>query len=308
MLSIQDVGLEIMNKSPKKFYVFSGSEYGIKCKYIDMISESYDRRIVYSESVDNVMKMMRTKHIVPLLPAVYVVRYDEYFVSGLSATTKSEIDSTKIVGTVVCLYEDKKSEAKLDKYLPDCLVSINSVGERFIVKYLHKDFPKLPDRLVEFAARYGDNYNQAKLICLSMTFSDVASLYSLDDKELYQLFGKYDQSGDKAVRKAFASRNFASFTRVCNDYTGDKNTIFYIILSSLLELEKLKCNNRSDSDLKEYSSRWTLKDIYNMFNQTYSMLKSTRYYSQDYDESFCYLSGLMAYSEVPSLEEMSNGI
>ena len=38
MLTIQELGLSIMGDSPKNFYVLGGSEFGIKEKYIDIVS------------------------------------------------------------------------------------------------------------------------------------------------------------------------------------------------------------------------------------------------------------------------------
>ena len=43
MLSIQDVGTEILNNNPGKFYIFGGTEYGIKCKYFDIIMTHYGK-------------------------------------------------------------------------------------------------------------------------------------------------------------------------------------------------------------------------------------------------------------------------
>ena len=79
----------------------------------------------------------------------------------------------------------------------------------------------------------------------------------------------------------------------------------YTLLSTLLELEKIKCSKYSDSPLREYAEFWSLSDIYNMFCHTYEELKKTRSYSNaDYKDHLIYLFGLLQYSAIPSLEDM----
>ena len=41
MLSVQDVGTQILGGNPGKFYVLCGTEYGIKKKYIDVLNSYY---------------------------------------------------------------------------------------------------------------------------------------------------------------------------------------------------------------------------------------------------------------------------
>ena len=86
MLTIQEVGQEVLTGTPKKFYAFVGSEYGVKEKYIELLSNHYGRK-VESESVQDILNIMKTRHIIPLQPTLYVVRYDESFISTLSNST-----------------------------------------------------------------------------------------------------------------------------------------------------------------------------------------------------------------------------
>ena len=46
MRNIQDVGTEILQNTPKKFYIFVGEEYGIKMKYIEILSKHFGCRIL----------------------------------------------------------------------------------------------------------------------------------------------------------------------------------------------------------------------------------------------------------------------
>lgn len=304
MRTIQEVGTEILNNAPKKFYVFCGSEYGIKNKYIQMLSSLYTE-VHEIDDVQSVLTLMNTKHFVPLTPALYIVRYDDSFLASMNATTSDKISSTNIIGTVVCIYEDSsKAASKLEKYLPDWSVSIDSVNIQFIIKYLHSDFPKLPDRLIELSATIGLNYGDSQNICRSMMLADVEQLMSLSDDSLNKLFGKQQSSQESDIKLAIAARNFTYLNDLLNNYSGDLDSILYTILSTLVELEKILSNRHIDSALQEYTKRWTYKDIYNMFMNTYAELKKLRSYATDVNSSLIYLFSLLKFSEIPDVEVM----
>lgn len=41
MISIQDVGKQILSGCPSTFYVMVGTEYGVKCRYIQSLTNHY---------------------------------------------------------------------------------------------------------------------------------------------------------------------------------------------------------------------------------------------------------------------------
>lgn len=304
MLTIQEVGTEILGNTPRKFYVFGGSEYGIKCKYLDILKEHYGK---YEEhqSVDDVLKIMSTMHIIPLEPMLYIVRYDESFVSSLSDQTEKQIDSANIIGTVVCIYESDKHMTKLYKFLQNYTVKIDSVGINFKIKYLHTDFPKLPDKLINLAAQYGTDYNDAKNMCRSMSMVDVERMFLLSDKQILELFGKQKSHSTDDLKVAIATKNFnylVNYLESTDDYDG----IFYTILSTMLELEKVLSSKYAQSNLKDYAKYWFESDIYNMFMNTYEEIHKLRSYATDAKLSLIYLFGLLRFKHVPSLEFMEN--
>jgi ABC-type antimicrobial peptide transport system ATPase subunit len=105
MLSIQEAGQQILRGNPGKFYIFVGQEFGIKTKYLESLVNHYNGEYVEIESVNDVLSMMRTKHLIPLTPKLYIARYDEDFIQSISDSTFKNIESTKIIGTIVCIYE-----------------------------------------------------------------------------------------------------------------------------------------------------------------------------------------------------------
>ena len=180
MLSIQDVGKEILTGNPRSFYAMTGPEYGIKATYISKLEELYGKK-VESKTVEELIKFSSVKHLFPPKPAVYVVRYDEEFIQSLTDRTQSQIDSLVVPGCIICIYESSKHESKLSKYLPNSTVHINLVDGKFVRRYLHTDFPNLPDRLIDSAAHISNDYGHAKNIARSMSNASVSNIFDKSD-------------------------------------------------------------------------------------------------------------------------------
>lgn len=303
MLTIQDVGTEILERRPRKFYIFGGSEYGIKRKYISILIDHY-KNFKECQSVDDVLASMSTKHFIPLEPTLYIVRYDENFVSSASETTSDIIESANIIGTIICIYESDKHVNKLAKYLPNFTVRIDPVNVNFKIKYLKSDFPSLPEKLITLAATYGIDYNDAKNICASMSMVEPDRFFAMSDKEIIGLFGKQHNYTDSDIKCGVASRNFNYLVHALDNYEGEYDTLFYSILSTMIEMEKVISNKHAQSEFSEFSKNWVEPDIYNMFMNTYSELQKIRSYSVDAKFSLIYLFGLLKFKRIPSVEFM----
>lgn len=300
MRTLQEVGLEILNNEPAKFYVFAGEEYGIKCRYINILSRFYGD-LKYADSVSGILKMMTTKHLIPLEPCVYVVRYDDSFISQLDSNTAKNIDNTNIVGTIVCIYQDSKHQDKLDKYVGDYTVVIDKINTKYITKYLHQDYPNLPDRLIEVASYIGTDYYHASNICKSMCYCDLNSIYNYSDADLVKFFGVDIYQDIDRFKIGFASRNFT----LCNQFIddcSDLSNLHYQMLSILVDIER--CNKKSDSYVVDYLDRWTKSDVYNMFMHVYNQIKLLRSKYSDVKSSLLYLLSFLQFKVIPSLEEV----
>lgn len=306
MITIQDVGMQILSDNPGKFYVFGGSEYGIKEKYISILKDKYGKQ-VEAASVKDVIDMLSKKHIIPLEPAVYVIRYDEGFVSELSELLASKIKKLKFVGTVVCLYENVKHINKIDKHLPDVTVSIDAVSPQFVAKYLRSDFPDLSERFINIAVQHGDNYNQSRNMCRCMNSVSEASLSMMTDEDIAAFFGCSDVSTEAHIRLGVASKQFKYLIDTIENYDDDGDRILYAILQTMIELDKVLDNSRVDSDIKQYAKQWTREDVYHMFMNTYQELKKRRSSTTcDIQYSLIYLFGLLRFKPIPSPEVMNS--
>lgn len=305
MITLQEAGTQILGGNPGKFYVLLGEEYGVKMKYIDAMHQKYGES-VEAASVQELLSMFKSRHLVPLKPKLYIVRYDETFVASLSEAVAKQIKSANIVGTVVCVYENSKHATKLDKYLPEYTVTIDHVNDQFVKRYLHTDFPELPDRLINIAVDISSNYGHAKNICKAMSFATVEKIFQMSDSEISKTFGYVDLATEQEIKRGIASRNFAYLVKLVDKFDGDVDTLLYAILSTMLEIDAMLDNPRKQSDLREFVKRWTREDVYYMFVQTYEVLKKLRSMSiSDPKNCLIYLLGLLQFEQIPSIEVMS---
>ena len=308
MISIQELGLSILSDSPKNFYVLGGTEYGIKDKYIDKLTQLYEGEKYEYPTVAAVIDMMNVRHLIPLKPALYVVRYDETFISTISEAYATKIKNTRIIGTLICIYSDTKQLAKIDKFLPEYVGQIDSVNPKFIAKYLQQDFPNLNERCIQLATKCAENYGHARTICKSLSNADTYLLVKMSDGTLERLFGCSNAAAEADIRIGIASRNFKYLSSVLDRYEGDKESLYYTILQTMIDMEKLLTSKYLDIDIKEYKKFWKLQDVYHMFMNTYNELVNSRSSttSSTVESSLIYLFSLLTFKDIPSAEVLND--
>ena len=291
MISIQELGLSILSDSPKQLYILGGTDLykGEKYEYPDVMS---------------VINMMNTRHLIPLKPALYVVRYDESFVSALNEAVALKLKSTKICGTLVCIYSDTRHVAKLDKFLSEYVSQLDAVNPRFIAKYLKQDFPGLEDRYIQLAVKCGTNYGHSRTICKSLSTANKELISKMKDSSLEHLFGCSNEAADAEIRLGVASRNFKYLCKALSAYEGDKDSLYYVVLQTMIDMEKLLTAKYFDTDIKEYKKLWKLQDVYYMFMHTYDVLSKSRSstVSATTESNLIYLFALLTFKDIPSLE------
>ena len=304
MRTIQDVGLEIFNHTPAKFYAFLGPEYGIKCRYLDMIAETYKGSVVEADSVQSVISMMKTKHIVPLQPSLYIVRYDEIYLSSLDNASFMKLKDIKMIGTLVMIYQTEKQCSKVEKYLPDISVYVGNVDTKFVEKYLKQDFPNLDSRLVKLAAYCGTDYGHAKNIGGCMNCVPSKEFMSYQDSDICKLFGKVDEVDDKVLQIHIAARDVNFLMSNINKFLENTDNTIYTLMSTMVEFDKIWGNKYSDSPIKKYQKVWSREDVYYMFMHGYHQLRLRRSISVNDENQLITLFSLLSFSPVPSIEEV----
>ena len=306
MISIQELGLTIMSDSPKQLYIVGGSEYGVKDKYIDALIKLYGNKEEH-ESMSSLIDFLSVKHIVPLKPTLYIVRYDENFVSSVNTQLVQKINSLKFKGTIFCIYSEPKHIEKLNKFFPDNTGVIEPVNIKFVEKYLHSDFPNINPRYIQIASKAATSYGHARILCKSMMKCDERLLSAMSDKAIAKSFGCETLASESDFQKAIASRNFNICCKLVETYEGNLDNIVYTILQTMIEMEKVLTSKYSTSELKDYGKLWKLEDVYNMFMNAYSELEKLRSNtSTDISSSLIYLFGLFTFKDIPSVEVMSS--
>ena len=243
---------------------------------------------------------MHIKRLVLESPSLYVVRYDEDFVSKLDEKTSSYVKSAKIPGTIVCLYENNKHCKKVEKFLSDYTVCIDKVDKRFILKYLHSEFKRLPDDVLEFVSGHSRNYGHARNVATCISYLDRDSISSLSKLELSKMCS-FSEESDSIVNEIIRKDINYLLCNVCN---GDvEDSYIYAFLSASLELEKV-LSTPSSLNYKNYSRFWTIEDSYNLFVHSYDMIKKIRSLSCSPTNCLIYLISLLSFRRIPQFSEV----
>ena len=85
--------------------------------------------------------------------------------------------------------------------------------------------------------------------------------------------------------------------------------ILYLILRTMIELDKCLDNKYAQSALQKASKLWTRYDVYWMFNHTYNSLKQLRLgYTSDPAVYIIYLAALLRFKQIPSLQALGESL
>lgn len=304
MRTIQEVGTEILTNNPTKFYIFAGSEYGIKCKYLEHLKQYYNNNVMESDSVNTVFNMFKTKTLIPAPPTLYIVRYDVDFVSSLNDTKVKQLNINSINGTLVCIYEDIKQIEKLDKYLSKYIVSIDTVNIKFIKKYLQEDFPQLNERLLDIISKSCMNYNHAKNLasCVISVDSKVFDDYS--DIQILNIFGMSNELGVDKVKEYVINKNFVGLNSILSNTSVEYDSFIYAIMNTLLEMDKTISSRYTNSVTAKQLKYWQPSDIYYMYNNCYDTLCKIRLTSVNQYDLLIKLITTLNFERIPLLKNL----
>jgi len=305
MLNIKEAGQQILRNNPGKFYIFGGPEYGVKCKYIDSLKNHYGGRVTEVDSFQSINDLMSVRHIIPLESQVYIIRYDEAFLSSLKETTLTTIKRLKIIGTVVMIYHDNKALTKCDKFLSEYTISFDTVAATYVRNYLKQDYPELNDKLLDFALKSRPGYKGAQILAGLLSHIPDSMLQNCYDDLLQSSFFVEQSSAEEHIKIGLASKNFKYLIQVLEIYSGDIENLLYTLLNSLVELDRLLVKKYSESSLRPYVSYWTKQDIHNMYMIVFNSLENLRTISSDVESQLVYLFGILQYKEIPSLNMIS---
>lgn len=305
MLSIQQAGMEILGDNPKSLYFFCGVEYGVKNKYIEHL-KTYYSNYVEADEISDIFKSFERKSLLASSDNLYVCRYDLQFIKSLDDKYVNKIQSYRIPGTVVMVYDDDKLFNKLDKLFPDNVIRFDNISLQFVDKYLHQDYPDIPERYIHLISSQCDSgYGQARVICGQLD-NISGSLGNYSDSEILETFALGKGSTEDQLKIAVAAKSFSTCLNIVESFDGDKNYLINCMCVTMIELDKLMDKKNSDSNLQKYVKHWSRQDVYYLFNHCYNMLIGLRSYSSsDVEDSIVWLLSLLRFNNIPSPDSIS---
>lgn len=303
MLSIQEVGSKILSNNPDKFYIFLGSEYGIKNTYLKHL-KTYYGSYKEVEKMSDMIKLFSTKRLIPLKPELYVVRYDDDFLNSLDNKTASRISGLEISGTIVCIYESDRASGKICKYLSDYAVSVDDVAPSYILKYLKSEFTSIPDNVLRDVVILGSNYQDCINMCISISNLSTSCIQDLDKQTIASMLGKSTSYNESKFKIMIMNRNYIGMMNSIDLDDMNYDSCIYAIMSSMIELEKVLTGSKVSDSYRKYSEIWDLRSVYNLFMNCYDQVVRLRYSGMDPKYSLLYLASLLRFRDIPSMEDM----
>lgn len=306
MRNINEVSREILLDTPKSLYILAGSEFGVKQKYIDRLFQFYDNNCIEVDKFSYLIDRFTKKHLMDMKPCLYIVRYDDTFVSTLDDSLAKKVRSMDVSGTILLIYDNEKQSTKLDKYLPEFTCSVDKVAHQFVLNYLKQEFTQLPEDLLKRVTVLTPDYNQAKLVCNSLCNLSSDSLYNMTDSDISYLFGYDATFNETNLKSGIASKNLLYLCKVVENYDADLTSIFYTMLSVCLDIEKaLRSKYSTPEYLKKYVQFWNMESCYNLFNHVYQeLIYSRRTSGYDIKSRMYYVFLIMSFKNIPSLGEV----
>lgn len=289
MLSIQAGAREIFG-NPKSFYFFTGPDYGVKLQYLQALEEKYGNKFEY-EDFKTLYSSLRKKSLIPRVPTLYIVRYDNTFLSQ-----NINLSSLKVPGTIVGIYDDDSYEQKLDKKYPLNTLRFNHMTPSVVFKHLCKSYPDIPTSLCEFISKLNIDFYEAQLMCISLSQLSKDDLETFSKQDVVELFDYNQQYNDLRFKRAILSRNFKAAFKEIDRYEDDPSVLIYDILSSYLEVLKCLNNSHRDSYAQEYTKYWDTKSVKYMYEITFDQIEKLRNYpSYDPYIALSYIIGLLQF-------------
>lgn len=304
MRSIQDVGAEILGMHPGKLYIFTGKNYGIKKKYIAKVKEAYGGKYLEVDNIEYLIKLSTTKRILPLQPTVYISRHDSKFVSDLSEKNKTTLDKINLPGTVIIVYDDTKQCDKVEKYLSDNCVRFEDISPNVVKKYLVKDYPNIPESIIDYIIGKSADYARCDTICQQLNELNTSEITGLSDAEISKIFYMSSEYSQDKLKAAVIHRNSDYLFRYFES-GNDISDFPYIIFGALVDIEK-ELSGKLYRNSDNISKSWTFNDVYNLYDITYRLFIKSRSETIDIKNMMCLIVSLLRYNPIPAWEDIQN--
>ena len=287
LLTIQQVGNEILTNQPRRFYIFCGAESGIKDKYIEHLQSYYNNNKVELDSFETLVSQLQYEPLISI-PTLYIIRYDKEFWSKVSESTANLISDIYIDGTVVMIFSENAS-AKISKNLGDYAIDIAPLSEQLKMKYLVNEFPQISEVIIQAVINLSENYLMARNVCQSISKLPATKVNDITAEDIDNLFVIRGGVDEKAIQGDIYCRDVAKALVDFDNFSGDRNFLFYNIMNTMTTLEKQ--NNRA----------WNKSDVVMLNDLAYQFLLQSRTIYVDLYNVLVMLFCSMGISPVPML-------
>lgn len=302
MITLQQLVQDIQSKQLRKFYVFTGTEYGIKTEYVNLLKSCFTS----AKEVDtaaSVISASKQRSLFKVDPKLFIVRYDTQFLSDLNAGYARTVLNAHINGTLLLIYEDDKAETKCDKFFPDNVVHIPLISKNKIAEHLQKLYSTLPTHVLKDVAIIADNYGEALSICKNLSYLEPEKTAALTQKDIQFLAGKEDEASAD-IKLVIASKNYKLLFTMLSKL--DPVQLLQSVLSTMIDLERAKTTSYK-GDYASVINKWKLEDIYNLFMITFDMLNHTRLDYNNVDDAASTIIELLGWQHIPSPTVLVSG-
>lgn len=286
MLSMQDGAAQLLSDAPGSLYFLTGPDYGVKRKYIDHVSGIYGGNVVETESFAALVDDLSRTSLFPRPSTLYIARYDKDLISNLDADLAKSLKSMRFSGTIIGIYQEDKSEKKLDKFFPDCTLRVNPLSEALQLKHLKSDHPGLDDGIVAKCIKVGGDYIKASNMCDALELLGQTEASSMSQGDLVDLFGCEPAYDKQRFKQAVTRRSTGSMYKMLDAHdSSDYSEMLYDMLSALFDVAKALESGKPSSVVPiEALRKWSLPQVKHMFDIIYeqiSLIRSQPAYSQE---------------------------
>ena len=162
MRKLEDLKRDILANKIENFYVFYGSDFGIRKHYIEQIKKSFNGKAKYMEACDKIQVSSKSTSLFDTGKQLYLVYNDVDFANSKSNVIDDFI--SKITDdTVILIYEEALDGSNLFKDFEQYITNFPEVQSNIGKEFVNSEVTLLEADAEELAFNCKNNYNMILL-------------------------------------------------------------------------------------------------------------------------------------------------
>lgn len=143
-MNMLDVKSDIHNKTPKKYYVFTGEEIEVMNIFVRKIAEVAKATICRADTLSSIFSKLQNRSMLSIKNC-FVIRDDKEYLSTEDVWIKLENEELQNDNIVILLYSDIDKRSKFYKHSKDIIVEFNALTDENLKREIQKRI-QLSDR------------------------------------------------------------------------------------------------------------------------------------------------------------------